>query len=126
MIDEMGNKPGQEGYYTGLTTYARSKGFTFVVANPGQDVPNSFVGTVDTIFIYESAGLPQLGTLGAAHAGYASENFGIIPYAVSTLDASYVKSALQSVHYVYATNDDLPNPWDSLSAYFDGLLGALE
>ncbi len=27
---------------------------------------------------------------------------------------------------VYITDDDLPNPWDSVTSYFDPLLAALE
>ena len=71
---------------------------------------------------YESAGTPALSSLSqyAAHR----DQFGIIPYA-ATFDAAYVRAAAQSVRYVYLTNDDLPNPWDTLPGYFDALLAAL-
>jgi hypothetical protein len=71
---------------------------------------------------YESAGTPTLASL----QKYAAqrEHFGIIPYATA-LDTGFVKAAAQSVRYVYLTDDDLPNPWDTLPSYFDSLLGAL-
>ena len=71
---------------------------------------------------YESAGTPALGSL-SQYAAHRSQ-FGIIPYAAS-FQATYAKSAAKSVRYVYLTNDDLPNPWDSLPNYFDALLAAL-
>jgi hypothetical protein len=39
---------------------------------------------------------------------------------------SFVAQAKQHVGYIYLTDDDLPNPWDSLPSYFDALLGELE
>ena len=42
------------------------------------------------------------------------------------MDSTFVKQARQYVQYVYLTNDDLPNPWDSLTSYFASLLAALE
>jgi hypothetical protein len=50
---------------------------------------------------------------------------GIIPYAVASLDQGYVAQAKQDVGYIYITDDDLPNPWDTLPGYFDALLAAL-
>jgi hypothetical protein len=126
MIDEMGGTAGQESYYALLTAHARAHGFSMTVGNPGQDIGNSFVGTVDTVFIYENSGLPQLTSLANEHAGLAPSNFALIPYNVAALDKTYVQSAGQAFRYIYLTNDNLPNPWDSLSNYFDDLLGALE
>jgi hypothetical protein len=87
---------------------------------------SSYVGTVDTILIYESSGLPTLTSLGGWHAQYDKQNFGIIPYGIPSLDAAFVASARLDVGFVYLTDGTLPNPWDSLSPYFDGLLAALE
>jgi hypothetical protein len=42
------------------------------------------------------------------------------------MDTTFVKQARQYVEYVYVTNDNLPNPWDSLTSYFSQLLTALE
>ncbi|HEY5089919.1 MAG TPA: hypothetical protein VIK30_08110 [Polyangia bacterium] len=38
----------------------------------------------------------------------------------------FYTQARQYVEYIYLTNDDLPNPWDSLTSYFSALLDALE
>lgn len=121
-FDEMSNVAGQENYYRRQDTYARSKGFTYTVGNPGTDTRSSYVGVVNTIIVYESAGAAPLPTW---YQGFARENFAVIPYRVPALDSAYVATAKQSVGFVYMTNDDLPNPWDSLPPYFSSLLGEL-
>jgi hypothetical protein len=124
-FDEMEHRGGSEAYYRGLTAYAKSLGFDFTMGNPGADSVPSYVGTVDVIFIYESDGLPSSSRLGGWHADYDKKNFGIIPYAVS-MSRTFVTSARQHVGYIYLQDDTLPNPWDTLSSYFDDLLSALE
>jgi Spherulation-specific family 4 len=121
-FDEQSNTPGDEAFYSAVSSYAKSKGFTLTVGNPGTGVPDSFLGSVDVMLSYESAGTPKLASLSqyAAHR----DQFGIIPYAAA-FDATYVRTAAQSVRYVYVTDDDLPDPWDTLPSYFDPLLGAL-
>jgi hypothetical protein len=125
-LDEMANWSGGESYYKTLNDYAKSKGFTLTVGNPGTDTIASYVGTVDNIIIYESAGVPSLSSLGGWHSDYDKANFSIIPYAVSSLDDTYVSDASSYVGYVYITNDDLPNPWDSLPPYYNDLVSALD
>jgi hypothetical protein len=125
-FDEMSNTAGDEAYYQGLDAYAKSKGVAITVGNPGSDTLASFVGTVDTILIYESEGLPAVGSLGVFSGQYDRGNFGVIPYGVPALDATFVTGARAKVGFIYLTDDNLPNPWDSLPPYFSSLLGALE
>jgi len=125
-FDEMSNTPGDEDYYTALTQYVKSLGFSLTIGNPGAESAPEFVGTVDTILIYESQGLPTVGALGGWHEQFDRSNFGIIPYGVSSFDPSFVAAARPFVGFVYVTDDQLPNPWDSLPPYFDGLMGALD
>lgn len=125
-FDEMSDVTADAAYYRALTAYAKQKGFSRTVGNPGTDVPESLIGAVDTLFIYEAAGTPPLASLAGWHASYPAANFGIIPYKVATLDPVFVQRARATVGFVYVTNDDLPNPWDTLPPYFDALLGALE
>ena len=121
-FDEQSSTPGDEAFYAAVASYAKSKGFSLTVGNPGTGVPDSFLGTVDVMLSYESAGTPSLASL-QQYASHRAE-FGVIPYATN-FDATYVKAAAKSVRYVYVTDDDLPNPWDTLPSYFEALLGAL-
>ena len=47
-------------YFANLTSYARSLGMTKMFANSGTDVPQNFIGAVDTIGIFENGYLPQM------------------------------------------------------------------
>ncbi len=85
----------------------------------------AFVGALDTELIYESDGVPAPTALGGWHAQHAPGNFGIIPYAVPSLDPAFVQTARQTVGWIYVTDDDLPNPWDTLPGYFPALLAEL-
>src|SRR5256712_13526618 len=53
----MSNESGNEKYYTAISSYAKSTdGFSITFGNAGTDVPESYIGTVDTIEIYEDSG----------------------------------------------------------------------
>lgn len=122
-FDEQSNQAGDEQFYRDASAYTKAQGMTLTVGNPGTGVAASYLDTVDVMTIYESAGVPSLASLNKYAA--ARGHYAIIPYA-ATFDAAFVKSARASVGYVYLTNDDLPNPWDSLPTTFDALLAALE
>lgn len=124
-FDEQTNTPGGEDYYRRVVAYARSNAFTFTVGNPGTDTAPTYVGTVDMILVYESAGLPSARTMAGWHTGYDRHNFGIIPYGVSALDPAFLIQAKANVGYIYVTGDTLPNPWDSVPSYFDALVAQL-
>ena len=103
-FDEQSNQAKDVAYYQTLSQYAKAQGLSYTVGNPGTDTAEAFVGALDTM----------------------PSNFGIIPYKVSAVNASFVSTAREYVGYIYLQNDDLPNPWDSLPSYFADLLAALE
>jgi hypothetical protein len=121
-FDEQSNQEGEDAFYRDVAAYANQHGLAFTVGNPGTGVPASYLGAVDVMLIYEEKGLPTLSSL----AGYATEReqYGIIPFGAA-FDAAFVGSAKADVAYVYATSDDLPNPWDTLTPYFGQILSAL-
>jgi hypothetical protein len=124
-FDEQSNKAEHVAYYRDLSQYAKSRGLSYTVGNPGADTAEAFVGALDMMLIYESDGIPELSRLQGWHANHAPSNFGIIPYATA-MDAAFVREARKHVGYIYLQNDVLPNPWDTLPSYFDDLLEALE
>ncbi len=123
-IDQMANWPGAEWYYSGITNYAHSIGAWFVAGNPGADVPSSYIGTVDTIVIYENAGLPSLGFLGGWHTSYAKSNFAVVAYGDS-FDQSYIQSASGYLGWIFTTDAGWPNPYGSLPSYLGSLLSTV-
>jgi hypothetical protein len=125
-FDEQANTTGLETYYKALSTYVKQTGMDFTVGNPGADTAPSYVGTVDLILIYESAGVPSLASLDGWHRNYDRGNFGVIPYGCPTSSAAFVQSARDRVGYIYLQSDTLPNPWDTVPSYLSTLLGQLQ
>jgi len=124
-FDEMSNVAGKEHYYSRLSAYSRSLGFDFTVGNPGSNTLPSYIGTVDTIVIYENQGLPSVSSLEGWHSGYAKRNFAMIAYGVRSVNQSYLSTASRHVGYIYVTNAGLPNPYDSLPPYLAAVASAL-
>lgn len=125
-LDTMSNKPGFEGYYRSMTTYAKSLGMNFVVGNPGADVPSTYVGTVDNIIIWERSGVPPLDRLAGWHTNYDKSNFSFVSHSQPTLDSSYVVSATKYVKYMLITDGVMPNPYFAFPSYFNQELAALD
>jgi hypothetical protein len=111
-------------YYQSLSSYAGTKGFTYTVGNPGAATRAEYVGTVNTILVYESAGVPS--SLPSWYANYPRSNFGVIPYAVPSVDTTFINNFKSTIGYMYMTDDNLPNPWDTLPSYFSTLLTDLQ
>ena len=124
-FDTMSNIPGYESYYSSLSSYAASLGLTWNVGNPGAQVPASYVGTMNTIIIYENAGLPSLSTLSSSTDGYPASNFGFEAYAVSSFSQSYISSAENYDSWMYITNGLYPDPYSVLPSYLTTLMSDL-
>jgi hypothetical protein len=125
MLDQMNNTQGGEGYYSTLTNFDRSLGMTMTVGNPGTEVPSSFVGSVDTIVIYESPSVPTIGFIGGWHASYPKANWIITAYDVEDLNATWVRQASQYLGYLYITDGVWPNPYTGLPSYMNTLMSTL-
>ncbi len=89
-------------------------------------VPPTYVGTVDTILIYEGQGLPELSYLRGWHSYYGRNNWGITSYGHLHLNQRYIFNAKQNVGYLYITNNVLPNPYDALPPYFSTMVAELD
>ncbi len=125
-FDEMSVSLGDEMLYKTISQYAKSKGMTFTVGNPGIDTTPTFVGTTDVIMIYEGAGFPATNTLSGWHTSYPKTSFGVFAYGVPALDHALIKEARNDVGYIYVNTDVLPNPWDSVPSYLSALFADLE
>jgi len=119
-FDEMKNS-GAESYYSTLTNYVKNvDGMKMTVCNPGTSVPQSYVGTCDTIEIAESAGLPSLSTLQSRtfYPNYDKSNFFMLAHDTNSITQTDVTDRMPYVGYEYITNDVEPNPYDTIPPYF--------
>jgi hypothetical protein len=120
MFDQMSNQAGSEQYYRALSAHSKTAaGMEFTIGNPGTVIAESYVGSVDTLIIYEDRGLPSISTLKARtfNGRYDKNNFGAIPFCVPSYDRSWVLQARPMVGHIYVTSACLPNPWDALSPF---------
>ena len=124
-FDAMSNLRGKLKYYTNLDNYTKARGLTLTVGNSGTDTRPIYIGSVDNIIIYESPGTPSLAYLGGWHSSHDKSNFSFVSYDVSSLEESFVANATQHVSYMYITDDDLPNPYDSLPDYLADLVAVI-
>lgn len=113
-----GMSGSSSAYYSNLNSYAKSLGMTIVVANPGSEVSSAMISSVDVINIYESHGL--------GYPSISGCNLATLSYNVAQLDTNYVNTVGKKYGYIYITNDNLPNPWDSLPSYFNSLVASLD
>jgi len=130
-FDEMANEKNANlvSYYTQLDKYAKGKEFTFTVGNPGTDVDMSYVGSVDTIMIYESSGsFPTASQYCGVHANYPKKRWGIFPYNLPSLTniQDQILAAKNCVGFIYVSNDSGANPWDTLTSYLKELFALLK
>jgi len=113
-------------YYKNISSYAKSKSLTKTVGNPGTETLKGYVGSVDTIVIYESdKGFPNQTQYGGWHKNYPKSDWAVLSYNISCLDSNKVKDAKNFVQYIYVTDDKLPNPWDTIPHYINELFSLL-
>lgn len=126
LVDEFSTDSAAAAYYLAVRRYAQSIGMTFVMANPGTDVPAQFVGALaDNFTIYENAGMPDGDSLGGWHAGYDRANWSCCAHSAH-FDERRIRDLSKRLGFMYVTDDTPPNPYDMLSSYFERLVQVLD
>ena len=120
-FDEMANTPGFEAYYSGLTAYAKSLGLETTIGNPGDDTLPAYVGTVDTIVIYEDAGFAhRYVPRRLATSSYPKSNFAFIAYVVASLNTATEHSLTAYIGSLYISSKGGSDPLQCVAVVFDG------
>jgi hypothetical protein len=120
-FDEVANY-GQEEYLKTLDDYANAKGASFTMGNPGTDIPPSYIGIMDNYIIYENKGLPDLNAIEERYSELDKRHFSVTSYGVMNFNYNYIMALSEFVQYIYITNDDMPNPYDTFSIYLARLV----
>jgi hypothetical protein len=130
-LDEMSNRASTQSYYRGLYRHVKGKGRNLVVGNPGAAADTSWqldTPVTDTVVVFEGSAsafaswTPPPWVLTQppsriAHLVHASPD-------AASMAAACLKSQQAGGGYAYVTDDQLPNPWDTLPTYWDEELGA--
>jgi hypothetical protein len=120
-FDEVANF-GQEETLKTLDDYANAKGASITMGNPGTDIPPSYIGIMDNYIIYENKGLPDLNSIEERYSELDKQHYSVTSYGVMDFDSNYITALSEFVQYMYVTNDDMPNPYDTLSIHLERLV----
>lgn len=135
-IDEFANYAGSENHYREVTKYTKSIGMKITMGNPGADVPQSYLGTVDVINIVEGKGYVPISRLQYCfdcsqeqgwHYNYDKRNFAYMGYDIGSLDTTFVSESSKWVGLIYLTDGNDSNArWLSLPSYFSQEVALLD
>lgn len=110
-------------YYEELQAYARSRGFRWVVLNPGTTIDEAYLyhGVGDVIVIFEgSYGDFLTHAFPAYVARYPQRRFAVLVKEVPSLaEAEDVLQRTPFAGFVHCTHDAPPNEWDELPPYWE-------
>ncbi|WP_337863732.1 spherulation-specific family 4 protein [Nitrososphaera sp.] len=130
MMDTVAAGADKVWFYKELVSYAKSKGFSYVKANPGAKVDKAYFEVFDNISIYERYGAPSISTLASNtfnnRDGYGIGKFAFTAKGVAGLDTGYLEDARDYVGYMYMTDDGGGNPYNTVPPYFNSMVEALD
>ena len=110
-IDEAANNEGNLSYYKNLYEYIKSKGDYLVVLNPGCKTNDKYYNYADVIVIFED----KFKNLNSDVCNKMQKNSAIIVYDANKSD---MEQAMRiKCKYIYVTDDNGVNPYDSLPSY---------
>jgi hypothetical protein len=130
-LDESASGPEKLDYYKQISEHIKSKGGqkSFTVLNPGvypdegytkySDVILTFEGTYQS---YQTLPIPSWSN------NYDKNKFMHLIYntaGTTNMDKVITLASNRNVGYLYVTNDNIPNPWDTLPSYFQEELDSL-
>ena len=130
-LDEMDNTPGaHEAYYQALYQHVHALlPAAPVVGNPGVSTSPSYLDyqgkrVVSTLCIQESGAGFFNWHSDAWVASHPRNDFYALPYAMpaSSWQAAVDHAFAEHCGWVFVTDDTLPNPWDTLPAYFESMV----
>lgn len=125
-LDEMTNDEdaGHLNYYAALYQYIQSQGTNLlVVGNPGINTQENYLTqpTANVLVTFEAdTGYPVLVVDGWV-TNHLARQFSHLPFNApsATTMTNYVNlAASRNVGWIYVTDDVLPNPWDTLPAFW--------
>jgi hypothetical protein len=121
-FDESSSSATGEAYYQTLTSYVHQQTFgSLTILNPGGVPDQSYINAGDIIVLFEGDYTTyQTTTFPSWVNNYPAHRFYNIIYNVpnaTSMTTILTKATQNNIGYVYATNDILPNPYDTVPSY---------
>lgn len=129
-LDETNESAESAPYYKQLYSFVKEVNASQkVVLNPGLYPDEEIVQASDITIVYENGGEGYDAITPPAYVSkYPSSKFALLGYGVAQRAVTREKlKKLNSfkIGYIYLTDDGADNPWDTLSSYYNFLMGAL-
>ena len=123
-LDEMSNLPSNLAYYQAIYTGIKSISSSYrIVGNTGVGAPEAYLTAADVLVTYENGTAANYNayTPDAWTKNQAASRFSHLIYNVPTkleMLNAVVLAKHNNAGYVFVADDVLPNPWDTLPAYW--------
>ena len=127
-LDQGNATAGNLGYYSNICQYIRAKPtLTNIVLNSGPTISEAYLapGMVDIAMVFEqSTGWPDYAP-DPFMADYPPGRFSMLVHTCPTageMETNVARAVHRNIGWVYVTDDAMPNPWDTQSAYWTQLV----
>lgn len=122
-FDEMSTDAGKISYYKDLHDFLAGKDpGAFITGNAGVNTNAGYMDAADQLVIFEQSTGYDAWEPSSWVRAFPDDRFCALVYGVSgrTTMEDYVNLARsRNIGYVFITDDVLPNPWDTLPAYWE-------
>ncbi|CAH1206986.1 PEP-CTERM sorting domain-containing protein [Candidatus Nitrotoga sp. BS] len=128
-LDEMSNTSTDLAYYKSLYNSIKLTNPEYrIFGNPGTNTLESYLTAADVLVTFENQTGYETYPPDTWTNNYTADHFAHLLYNVSDEAAMLANVALaadRNVGYLYITNDTLPNPWDTLTHYWNAEVSAV-
>ena len=113
-VDEAATDTANLEYYQELRDYIKSKGNYYIVLNPGTMPNEGYFDIADNIIVFEDS-------VDKLSSGVCNSNIDKSSIIVYDANETQMKNIIKTYKCknIYVTDDDMPNPYDTLPSYFD-------
>jgi Spherulation-specific family 4 len=126
-LDEVAADEGFALHYTQAFADARRRGFSLVVGNPGRSTSVAVAEAFDVLVAHERGSWPGADDPSAElRARFGKDRFAMLGYGTPAIDTAALAAATARFAWVYVTEDQQPDPWDSLSAHAEAIADAID
>jgi len=113
-VDEAATDTANLSYYQELSDYIKSKGNYYIVLNPGVMPDESYFSIADNIVVFED----DVNKLKKDVCDLDKNKSSIIVYDANETQMKEIVNDY-NCKGIYVTDDEMPNPYDTLPTYFD-------
>ena len=128
-LDEMHNIPETFSYYQTLRNDISTINTNYkVFGNAGTNTLETYINTADVLITFENQTGYSSYISDAWTTNYSANHFAHLLYNVSStaeMQSAINLAASRNVGYVYVTNDNGANPWDTLPSYWTAEVAAV-